>query len=108
MGESWEYCASREVKEETGLTIENIKFNSVTNDIAIGGDESKHYITIFMTADVSDTSPPLQNMEPHKCEGWEWMQISSLYDLHTSNPTLIFDPLRRLISETNYNILGNK
>ena len=32
MQESWEECAAREVEEETGLKIEDIKFAHVTND----------------------------------------------------------------------------
>jgi hypothetical protein len=32
MHETWEVCAAREVEEETGLKIENIKFAHVTND----------------------------------------------------------------------------
>lgn len=40
----------------------------LTNDVF--EPETKHYITIFVTADVKSDSAPLENMEPHKCEGW--------------------------------------
>lgn len=43
-GETWSACAEREVKEETGLTIGNITFANVTNDIFKA--ENKHYITL--------------------------------------------------------------
>ena len=44
--ESLENCAKREVLEETGVKIKNIRFETITNDIF--KDEGKHYITIFM------------------------------------------------------------
>lgn len=47
--ESWEECAAREVREETGITIKNIRFGTVCNDIFTV--ENKHYITIIMIAD---------------------------------------------------------
>ncbi|HEX6995608.1 MAG TPA: NUDIX domain-containing protein [Gammaproteobacteria bacterium] len=40
-GESLEQCAQREVFEETGVTIKNIRFLAVTNDIFEA--EGKHY-----------------------------------------------------------------
>lgn len=32
-GESWKECAIREIKEETGIDISNLRFGAVTNDI---------------------------------------------------------------------------
>ena len=32
MMESWEQCATREVEEETGLKVHDVKFLHVTND----------------------------------------------------------------------------
>ncbi len=64
MDESWVECAVREVKEETNLDVENVRFHHVTNDPCIGGNKEKHYITIFMRADVSRASVGgLRNME---------------------------------------------
>jgi 8-oxo-dGTP diphosphatase len=48
MGESFEDCAIREVREETGVTISEPRFLAVTNDIFV--DEGKHYATIWMEA----------------------------------------------------------
>lgn len=66
-GESFEDCAKREVMEETGLTIKNLRFGVVTNDIF---DEQKHYITICMIADID--SGEVQLKEPEKCSEWAW------------------------------------
>jgi 8-oxo-dGTP diphosphatase len=73
-GESWEECARREVKEETGIEIKNIRFGTVTNDIF--KNEQKHYITICMLADYS--SGELKIMEPEKCEKWDWFEWDKL------------------------------
>lgn len=70
MMEDWEECASREVKEEMDLEISNVTFGHVTNDIMLR--ENKHYVTIFMLADVcTEGKIKPTNMEPHKCEGWK-------------------------------------
>lgn len=66
--ESFEECAAREVLEETGLEIENIRYFHATNDVML--DVDKHYITVFMLADWKAGEP--QNLEPHKCDGWHW------------------------------------
>ena len=84
-GESWEECAKREVMEETNLQITNLKFYAVTNDIF--EEENKHYITIFIECDYG--SGELQNMEPHKCERWDWFSWDDL-------PEKLFLPIRNL------------
>jgi len=50
MGESFEECAMREVREETSVTITEPRFLAVTNDIFV--DEGRHYATIWMEAQV--------------------------------------------------------
>lgn len=75
IGESWEDCARREVKEETGLDVGNITFGTVTNDIF---SPEKHYITIFLIAEYIGGEP--QNLEPEKCEGWEWFPWNEFPD----------------------------
>jgi 8-oxo-dGTP diphosphatase len=67
-GESLEECSRREVLEETGVSIKNIKRATFTNDIF--AQENKHYITIFMIAEYDFGD--VQTCEPEKCEGWQW------------------------------------
>lgn len=80
MGESWEECATREVREETGLTIKNLGFLAVTNDIF---SENKHYITIWMKADWENGEAHIT--EPEKCSEQGWFTTSSW-------PSPLFDP----------------
>lgn len=67
-GEELEVCAEREVLEETGIKIKNVRRGPYTNDIYPDGEH--HYISIFMLADYA--SGEVANLEPEKCEGWEW------------------------------------
>ncbi len=92
--ESWEECAARETLEETGIKIKNIRFGTVTNDIF--KKENKHYITIFMLAELD--CGEVKIMEPEKCEKWEWFDWGSL-------PQPLFVPLQNLLKE-NYNPLN--
>jgi len=74
-GESFEGCASREALEETGLTLGSIRYWTIEN--VIFDAEKKHFVTIFMTADISQDQEP-QNLEPTKCVRWEWFSWDNL------------------------------
>lgn len=72
--ESIESCAQREVFEETGITIKNMRLGPYTNDIF--EKEQKHYITLFVISEYD--SGTLEVKEPQKCERWEWFEWSRL------------------------------
>lgn len=66
--ESWEDGACREVCEETGLHITDVKFCHAVNTVVPEIDY--HYVTIFMKGEVGDCGPKEpENKEPDKCEG---------------------------------------
>lgn len=67
-GETWEACATREVLEEAGLTITNIRFVGATNDLHL--EEGKHYVSIFMQADW--LAGEIEQREPEFGEEWGW------------------------------------
>src|ERR1700730_2512396 len=54
-GETPEACALRETLEETGVTITNVTFRTITNDFF--EDEGKHYVTIWMEGDYLSGEP---------------------------------------------------
>ena len=66
--ESIEDCARREVFEETGIRLKNVRYGPYTNDIF--DREAKHYVTLFVLADYDTGVPTVR--EPHKCEEWQW------------------------------------
>lgn len=72
-GESFQDCARREVREEAGIEIDNIRFLCVNNfkDYA-----PPHYVDIGVVADWKSGEPQL--LEPHKCEGWSWHDLDNL------------------------------
>ncbi|MES2060058.1 MAG: NUDIX domain-containing protein [Patescibacteria group bacterium] len=73
--ESFEDCARREVREECGIEIKNIKFLYVSN---VKQYAPKHYVHISLIAELA--SGEVQNMEPEKCEGWDWYDLDNLPD----------------------------
>jgi len=84
--EELEECAKREVLEETGVSIKNIRFATITNDMF--RKEGKHYITIFMLSDYD--SGEVKVMEPEKCEKWDWFEWNNL-------PLPLFTPMQNLL-----------
>ena len=71
--ESFENCAKRETKEEAGIEIENVRFLSLYN---LKKYDAKHYVNIGLQADWKSGEP--QNLEPDKCEGWNWYELNNL------------------------------
>jgi 8-oxo-dGTP diphosphatase len=71
--ESFEECARRECREETGVQIENPRFLMIAN---LKQYAPKHYVHINLIADWKSGEP--QVMEPEKCEGWDWYDLENL------------------------------
>lgn len=71
--ESFEGCARRETQEETGIEIQNIRFQFLLNMKTYA---PKHYVHIGVLADWKSGEP--QVLEPDKCESWEWYPLDQL------------------------------
>lgn len=75
LGESWEEAAKREIMEESGMEIDNIRFVAATNDLFESG---KHYISIWVEADWKANEP--QITEPDKWIDHAWRDFKTLPD----------------------------
>lgn len=54
-GESPDVCAARETFEETGISVTNIQFVAITNDVL--AELGKHYLTVWMRGDADAAAP---------------------------------------------------
>jgi 8-oxo-dGTP diphosphatase len=71
--ESFEDCARREVREETGMEIDNIRFLRLMN---LKQYAPKHYVDIGLIADWKSGEPRV--MEPDRVEGWDWRDMNDV------------------------------
>ncbi len=84
LNESFETCTARELREETGLSVDKtkLKFLTTTNDVMPG---NKHYVTIFMVGQLSEEDVKSGKepavMERDKCEGWEWVNWGEMVEI---------------------------
>jgi 8-oxo-dGTP diphosphatase len=85
-GETPEKCAGREVMEEMGVSIGNIRRGPYTNDHF--ESEDKHYITLFMISELISGEPRV--MEPESAEDFGWFDLQGL-------PSPLFLPLENLL-----------
>ena len=81
--ESIKECARREVREETGMEIKNIRFLRIYN---LKEYAPKHYLDIGMIADWAKGEPKVR--EPHRIESWSWYDPGHLHQpLFTTIPS---------------------
>ncbi len=73
-GESFEENARREVLEETGMDICDVRVLTAGNNIL--KNENSHSVSIFLAAQWKSGEP--QACEPNKCGEWRWFAWNDL------------------------------
>ncbi|KAH6802135.1 nudix hydrolase 1 [Perilla frutescens var. frutescens] len=76
-GESFEDCARREVEEETGLEITKVEILTITNNMILEPDPAQ-LIAVLMRAALVDPNQKPINLEPQKCDSWDWYDWNHL------------------------------
>ncbi|KAJ8760618.1 hypothetical protein K2173_015285 [Erythroxylum novogranatense] len=94
-GESFDECAVRELNEETGLDIEKVQTLTVNNNVFYEQQKLCHYVVVFVRAVLSDPNQVPQNLEPEKCDGWDWYEWNNL-------PQPLSAPVEKFIKEGNF------
>ncbi|MDO8598680.1 MAG: NUDIX domain-containing protein [bacterium] len=87
--ESFEECAKREVREEAGIEITNVRFLRLMNLKIFA---PKHYVDIGLAADWVSGEPCV--LEPEKCTGWEWCDPTHLPEPLFATLPSYFEALR--------------
>src|SRR2546422_10122585 len=67
-GEAPERAAVRETQEETGVTVSDVKFRVITNDVFEA--EQVHYITVWFEAKYVSGEPKVNSPEEESEVGW--------------------------------------
>jgi 8-oxo-dGTP diphosphatase len=72
-GETLEQAALREIAEECGITVKNMRLLCISDLFTY---TPRHYVDVGFVADWESGEP--QVLEPEKCAGWEWRDIDDL------------------------------
>jgi len=87
-GESIEDTARREVLEEVGVEIKNVRYVGTTNDNEAFKNEGRHYINLYVVSELANGEPVLA--EPDKMTELRWCDLDSL-------PEPLFAPWPKLL-----------
>jgi len=93
--EEWEECAARELKEEANLSLEKSRFSHIDTFNCISLENNNyHSISLIMYAEIqSKEIKSIKNLEPKKCEKWEWMSIDEMREKINE----LFYPLKQFL-----------
>lgn len=83
-GESFEEGAKREVREETGMTINKVQVCCVNND----KNKDAHFVTIGLYSEAFTGEPKV--MEPDEIVEWKWFDLNNL-------PQPLFPPSAKIV-----------
>lgn len=65
------------MKEETGLDICGAELLTVTNHV-LSERKTVQLIAVLMRAQLADADQTAMNVEPEKCDGWDWYEWDHL------------------------------
>lgn len=77
-GERMEETVRREVMEEVGLEVGDVKLVSLADELRYLETDDKHYVNVGFSAEYIGGEPKL--MEPDKSIEWRWFSLDNLPD----------------------------
>lgn len=77
-GETVFETAKREVKEETGLDVNEFNLISVADEMRYIESDGKHYLNIGVEGVYEGGIPSVKEVD--KCEEWRWFSLDNLPD----------------------------
>lgn len=93
--ENWDECASRELKEETGINLKPENFKHIYTLNLIHKEKNFHSVSCVMFGLMNESElSALENKEPNKCYGWVWAGLADIRAMGTS----LFYPLREFLN----------
>ena len=84
-GETYKEGCSRELEEEIGVSFDLYTPIGFSEDFF----KEKQYTTLYFQAENVNPNINIQNLEPDKCEGWEWVKIKDLPELFCNTNEII-------------------
>ncbi len=90
-GETPEQTCARETQEELGVTIGDIEYKGITNDVF--ASEGKHFVTVWFTALLIEGEPHVN--APDQLSEVGWFPLDAL-------PQPLFLPLQNLFAGRSY------
>jgi 8-oxo-dGTP diphosphatase len=79
VGETLVECAKREIKEEVGIVLNDLKIVSISDDF----EKTGNFLVVAFVSENFEGVP--QTMEPNKIKEWQWFQLDQL-------PSPLFGP----------------
>lgn len=70
--EGLEVCGIRELKEEVGIEVQQLEYVGVIREF------QKDFDFVHFAFLCNEYQEEIKNMEPDKCEKWDWYPLSSL------------------------------
>jgi len=87
--ESLADCAKREIMEECGIEIDNVRFQYIAD---MKKFKPKHYVEVGFVADWKSGEPKV--MEPHKAEKIEWFDFDHLPENIMASTRLLIESVK--------------